>query len=90
MDEFFETLTLIQTRTITQFPIVIFGKDFYKDMYEAIEDMAEKGTINKEDLDLVLFTDDIDEAMDHISQYITTNYKIKNAIAFPGFFKKDE
>ena len=31
MDEFFETLTLVQTKTITEFPIVIFGKEFYKD-----------------------------------------------------------
>ena len=30
MDEFFETLTLIQTKAITQFRIVLFGKDYYK------------------------------------------------------------
>ena len=36
-----------------------------------------KGTISKEDLNLVLFTDDIHEAMDHIGKYITTNYKVK-------------
>ena len=77
MDEFFETLTLVQTKTITGFPIVLFGMEFYQDMWEAIQDMAEKGTISKEDLDLVLFTDNIDEAMDHIIKYIKTNYKIK-------------
>src|SRR5215471_6327067 len=32
MDEFFETLTLIQTKTITQFPIILFGKEFYKEL----------------------------------------------------------
>jgi hypothetical protein len=39
--------------------------------------MSEKGTISKEDLDLVLLTDDVNEAMDHVTKYITANYKIK-------------
>lgn len=77
MDEFFETLTLIQTKTITTFPIVIFGKEYYKELMEAMHDMAVKGTISEEDMNLVLVTDDMDEAMDHIVKYIKTNYKIK-------------
>ena len=77
MDEFFETLTLVQTKTLTGFPIVLFGKEFYKELWEAVQDMAERGTISKEDMDLVLFTDDINEAMEHIVKYIKTNYKIK-------------
>jgi uncharacterized protein (TIGR00730 family) len=77
MDELFETLTLIQTKTITQFPIVLFGKEYYKDLMETISFMAEKGTISKEDMHLVLLTDDVSEAMDHIHAYITTNYKVK-------------
>jgi predicted Rossmann-fold nucleotide-binding protein len=44
---------------------------------EAMEDMALKGTISKEDMNLVLLTDDVNEAMDHIRKYITTNYKVK-------------
>lgn len=88
MDEFFETITLIQTKTITQFPIVLFGKEFYKEMMEAIEDMHEKGTISKEDLDLVLVTDDVDKAMNHISQYITTNYQIKKRLRLPWLFER--
>ncbi|MES2883046.1 MAG: TIGR00730 family Rossman fold protein [Bacteroidota bacterium] len=77
MDEFFETLTLVQTKTITGFPIVVFGKDFYKELMEAMHDMAKKGTIGEEDMKLVLLTDSVDEAMQHIMKYITTNYKIK-------------
>ena len=73
---FFETLTLVQTKTLTQFPIVLFGKEYYKEMMEAMNDMAAKGTISKEDMSLVLITDDFDEAMDHIRHYITTNYKV--------------
>lgn len=77
MDELFETLTLVQTKTITQFPVVLYGKEYYTELWDMFEHMAEKGTISKEDLSLVLLTDDIDEAMQHIQTYIRKNYKIK-------------
>lgn len=77
MDELFETLTLVQTKTVTQFPIVIFGTDYYRDLWEYIEFMAEQGTISRDDLKLVLLTDSIHDAMDHIHTYIKTNYKVK-------------
>ena len=75
MDEFFETITLVQTKMITQFPVVLFGKDYYKDLMEMIENMATQGAIAKEDMKLVLLTDDIEEAISHIQTYISTNYK---------------
>ena len=77
MDEFFDTLTLIQTRTITQFPIILFGTSFYAKLGEVMKDMVEQGTIDAEDLNLVLITDSVDHAMEHIQTYITGNYKIK-------------
>jgi len=77
MDEFFETVTLIQTKTITQFPIVLFGKDYYKELWDVLEHMANNGSIAKEDLSLVLLTDDINEAMSHIRTYISKNYEVK-------------
>ena len=75
MDEFFETLTLIQTKSITRFPIVLFGKDYYQTLMKTIEWMADQGTISKEDMKLVLLTDDAGEAMNHIQTYIESNYK---------------
>jgi uncharacterized protein (TIGR00730 family) len=77
MDEFFEALTLIQTKTLTQFPIVVYGKKYYKELWEYFEFMAQHGTISRDDLKLVMFTDNIDEAMNHIYTYIKANYKIK-------------
>jgi uncharacterized protein (TIGR00730 family) len=77
MDELFETITLVQTKTITQFPIVLFGKEYYKELWDLFGMMADKGTISKEDLSLVLLTDDIDAAMDHVRNYIKSNYKVK-------------
>lgn len=89
MDEFFEILTLVQTNTVTQFPIVIFGKSFYEDLMVALDDMAEKGTIAAEDTKLVLLTDDVDEAMDHVHKYITSNYEIKKRRRMPWLFEKN-
>jgi uncharacterized protein (TIGR00730 family) len=76
MDELFEILTLIQTGTVTQFPVVIYGKEFFKELWDYLEFMASKETISRDDLKLVLLTDSISEAMDHIHTYIQTNYKI--------------
>ena len=77
MDEFFETLTLVQTKSISQFPIVLFGKDYYSSLWNYAEFMAQQGTISREDMKLVLLTDDIDEAIQHIQTYISLNYKVK-------------
>ncbi len=77
MDEFFETLTLIQTKTISQFPVVLFGKEYYKELWEYILYMQSQGMISPEDIDLVLLTDDIEEAMRHIHVYIKKNYTVK-------------
>ena len=70
MDELFETLTLIQTETISHFPIVIYGKSYYQSMINYIEEMVEAGTISKSDLDLYLFTDSVEEGLEHIKQHI--------------------
>ncbi|MBA2500956.1 MAG: TIGR00730 family Rossman fold protein [Chitinophagaceae bacterium] len=76
MDEFFETITLIQTKTVTNFPIVIYGKEYFKPLRDMIDWMSLEGTISKEDLSLVLFTDDVEEAISHIRTYVTDNYKV--------------
>lgn len=77
MDEFFETLTLIQTATIKNFPIVIIGKDYYKDIWEMLQKMVAARTISAQDLNLVLFTDDVDQAVNHINFYINRHYQLK-------------
>ena len=88
MDEFFETLTLVQTKMITQFPVVLFGTEYYKELWDYMEYMAQQGTINRDDLSLVLLTDDINEAMKHIRTYIKTNYKVKPRRKKWWFFEK--
>jgi len=88
LDEFFETLTLVQTKVITNFPIVLYGKQYHKELMEYMEYLVIQGTIQREDLSLVLVTESIDEAMEHISTYITTNYKIKPRKRFWWLFEK--
>lgn len=88
MDEFFETLTLVQTQTIHSFPIVLFGKEYYEPLMDVMHHMAEKGTISEQDMSLVLVTDDIQEAMEHIRKYILQNYKIKPRRRFWWLFEK--
>ncbi len=64
LDELFEALTLIQTRKIQNFPVLLLGTDYWKPMLEFIRStMVERGTISSEDLDLFHVTDDVDEAI---------------------------
>ena len=79
MDELFETLTLIQTKTIHDFPVVLYGKKYYQPMMDFINLMVQEKTIAPQDLKLLLLTDDINEAMKHINTYVDLNYKNKIA-----------
>ena len=88
MDELFEILTLIQTKTVTQFPVVIYGKEFFKELWDYLEFMAKQETISRDDLKLVLLTDSIPEAMDHIHTYIKANYKVKPRLRRWWLFEK--
>lgn len=71
LDELFEALTLIQTKKIKNFPIVIFDKKFHQNLVDYIADMKAAGTISPEDVELMLVTDSIEETVNHIKQSIT-------------------
>ncbi|HEX8835039.1 MAG TPA: TIGR00730 family Rossman fold protein [Abditibacteriaceae bacterium] len=64
MDELFEALTLVQTRKIQNFPIVLMGKAYWEGLLKWMEDvMVPCGTILPADLSLIHVTDDPDEAV---------------------------
>ncbi|MDX2030386.1 MAG: TIGR00730 family Rossman fold protein [Blastocatellia bacterium] len=69
MDELFESLTLIQTGKIKNFPVVLMGRDYYEPLIDFLERMVIEKTISPEDLNLFLVTDSIDEAMAHIEKH---------------------
>lgn len=77
MDEFFETLTLAQTKVINDFPIVVMGKAYYEPFQQWMEKMIQGGTISPEDKQFMLFTDNEEEAIEHIAKYVNKNYKVK-------------
>jgi predicted Rossmann-fold nucleotide-binding protein len=51
------------------FPVVVCGGDFWRPLQDQLETMAESGMISRHDLDLLKFTDDIDQAVQHITDY---------------------
>jgi len=64
LDELFEALTLVQTRKVTRFPVILFGSSYWAGLIDWIRDtMAEAGTIGPADLDLIHVTDDVAEAI---------------------------
>ena len=71
MDELFEILTLIQTKKISGFPrpIVLFDSSFWNETIN-FQRMVDHGTISPEDLELFKITDDIDEAVKHVTDNI--------------------
>ena len=70
LDELFETLTLIQTRKITPFPVLIFGKTFWESVIN-FSALVEEGTISPGDLDLFEYVETAEEAWAVISGKLT-------------------
>lgn len=67
MDELFECATLVQTGKIQGFPIVLLGVDYWRPLIDFLrERMVREGTIAVEDLERLLVTDSVDEAVGRI------------------------
>jgi len=63
MDELFEALTLSQTKKIGVFPIILFGKDYWKGLIDWFRStLIPNNTMSPEDLGLISLVDEIDEA----------------------------
>jgi len=64
MDELFEALTLVQTRKVTRFPVVLLGTAYWSGLIDWLRgSMLDSGYINAADLDLMVLTDDVEEAV---------------------------
>lgn len=68
LDEYFEALTLIQTRKIKDFPVVIFSKAYHRELLAHMEAMQKEGTIGPADARMFLVTDSIEEAVEMIRE----------------------
>ena len=71
LDEFFEVLTLVQTQRIPEFPLILFGKSYWKGLLRWMEQTMGEGDrfISPGDMDLVHLTDDPQEAINIILEY---------------------
>jgi uncharacterized protein (TIGR00730 family) len=71
MDELFEALTLIQTRRIRSFPVILMGSEYWQGLIHWLKDiMVRDGKIDCEDLDLIQVYDDPDDAVKHIAKFV--------------------
>lgn len=67
LDEIFETLVLMQTKKINDFPVIALGAAFWDPMLAFFhQSMVAEGTISTADIDLLRITDSIDEAMTYV------------------------
>jgi uncharacterized protein (TIGR00730 family) len=85
LDEYFEALTLIQTKKISEFPIVIFDTVFHKELLEHIDLMKAKATISATDTQLFLVTDSIDEAVAYIQERSIVKFGLKHQKPYKPF-----
>jgi uncharacterized protein (TIGR00730 family) len=64
LDELFEALTLVQTRKVTSFPVVLLGTSYWGGLVDWVKGtLAVEGKISPQDVDLIDLTDDVDEAV---------------------------
>ncbi|MEJ2538764.1 MAG: TIGR00730 family Rossman fold protein [Gemmatimonadota bacterium] len=78
MDELFESLTLIQTGKIRDFPVVLYGSSYWAGLLEWIKGtMLPAGKISEDDLDLLYITDDPAE----VARHIVERYRAHNRLA---------
>jgi len=79
LDEFFEIVTLIQTKKIDPVPIVLYGKDYWQPLLRFFENelLRRFETISREDMDIFHVVDDVDEAYKYINEHVRTTNLIQ-------------
>ena len=77
LDELCEALTLVQTGKIKSFPVVLIGTAYWKPFLSLLREMAAAGAISEHDLDLLIVTDDLDEAVQHLEKNAVTAFGLR-------------
>ncbi|PKN51168.1 MAG: TIGR00730 family Rossman fold protein [Deltaproteobacteria bacterium HGW-Deltaproteobacteria-13] len=71
MDELFEALTLIQTRKIKSFPLILMGREYWSGLIDWLKNtMMQEGKINPSDLELIQIVDEPEEVVKLIKKYV--------------------
>jgi uncharacterized protein (TIGR00730 family) len=70
LDEIFEALTLMQTRKIHDFPVILFGREYWEGLVRWLQEVPlRRGMISRSDLQLFRVTDDPKEVVEVIQRY---------------------
>ena len=90
LDELFEALTLIQTKVIKDFPVVIFDSEYHKELCHHIDLMAKNESISPEDMKLLFVTDSVEDLISHIESHTIKKFGLVKKQVKPKwwFFEK--
>jgi uncharacterized protein (TIGR00730 family) len=75
VDELFETITLIQTGKVKNFPILLYGKDYWAPMLHQIEHMVDQGTLGRKELEFLFVADSVDEATELLQDRLVAMWR---------------
>jgi hypothetical protein len=84
LDELSEALTLVQTGKIANFPIVLIGRDYWQPFVDMLSHMTIAGTVGVNDLKLLMVTDDVADAMAHITRYGIEPFGLRRRVLKPS------
>ncbi|MFO0972987.1 MAG: TIGR00730 family Rossman fold protein [Phycisphaerae bacterium] len=75
MDEFFESMTLIQTEKIPEYPVVLMGREFWTPLVDFMRRtmLEQYATISPRDLERFLITDDPEAGVEHLRSCVNRN-----------------
>jgi uncharacterized protein (TIGR00730 family) len=77
-DELFEIVTLVQTKKTVPIPVYLVGTSFYKGLLQWLHDVVlQEKCISKQDLDLFILTDSIDEVANGLEQSYKDRLKLE-------------
>ena len=76
MDELFRNNHFNSDKKISDFPVVIMGKEYWKNLTELLDDFVKNKTISEDDLKLFILTDSVEEAVDHIQKNTIEKYRL--------------
>lgn len=78
LDELFESMTLIQTGKIRNFPVILMGRQYHQHVLDHIQLMKEAGTISPEDEKLFVVTDSVEEAMQVLREQSIKRFELQH------------
>lgn len=71
MDELFEALTLIQTKRVRSFPLILMGREYWQGLLDWLKNsMQQKSMILPCDIEMIQIIDEPEEVVKHIKKYV--------------------